>query len=278
MGAIKTDEGQFDTSDMNRAFTAEEIRHAVKKLKNSKAAGIDRITNEYIKASIDLMIPIYTYLFNIILNTGDIPKTWLIGKIIPIYKGKGDTKDPGNYRGIALLSCLGKLFTSLLNNRITDFVESNKILIENQAGFRRGYGTVDHIFVFKCLIDILGSDRRKLVCAFVDYQKAFDSIWRDGLWVKLTKQGITGKILNVIRNLYKNIKSCVCTKGEQSEFFISNVGVRQGENFSPVLFSLYINDLESFWIGLALHIKKSRAHLYHGVYLVVDSMLVSRTF
>ena len=69
----------------------------------------------------------------------------LIGKIIPLYKGKGDIKKAGNYRGITLLSCLGKLFTSMLNRRLTKFLEQNNVLHENQAGFRKGYGTVDHI-------------------------------------------------------------------------------------------------------------------------------------
>ena len=128
----------------------------------------------------------------------------------------------------------------MLNRRLAKFLEQNKILHENQAGFRRGYGTVDHIFVFKCLIDIFCANRRKLFCAFVDYQKAFDTVWREGLWVKLIHEGISGKIFNVIRSMYSNIKSCVFAEEEQSEYFVSNVGVRQGENFLPVLFSLYV--------------------------------------
>ena len=65
-------------------------------------------------------------------------------------------------------------------------------------------------------------------------------------WTKLINQGITGKIVKVIHNMYSNIKSCVFTKGEQSEFLMSNVGVRHGETLSPLRFSLYINDLETF--------------------------------
>ena len=73
------------------------------------------------------------------------PQEWLIGKIIPLDKGKGDIKQAGNYRGIILLSCLGKIFTSMLNRRLTKFLDQNNILHENQAGFKKGYGIVDHI-------------------------------------------------------------------------------------------------------------------------------------
>ena len=92
---------------------------------------MDKIINEYIKATIGEILTIYVYLFNKILDTGEIPQEWLIGKIIPLYKGKGDIKEAGNYGGITLLSCLGKLFTSMLNWRLTKFLEQNNVLHEN---------------------------------------------------------------------------------------------------------------------------------------------------
>jgi len=89
---------------------------------------------------------------------------------------------------------------------------------------------------------------KKAFCAFIDYVKAFDKIWRDGLWYKLVKYGIKGKILSVIENMYKGIKSCatVNNRSNLSDFFESHIGLRQGENLSPILFSLYVNDLETF--------------------------------
>ena len=74
-------------------------------------------------------------------------------------------------------------------------------------------------------------------------------MWRDGLWYKLLKSGITGKLYTLVKNMYTNIKSCVLVNQETSEFFVSQRGVRQGENLSPLLFALYVNDLEDNSLG-----------------------------
>ena len=144
----------LDTIDLNQPFCEAEIRNFVQNLKNNKAAGIDRILNEFIKCSIDIMVPLYLKLFNKILDSGEIPDYWLTGIIIPIFKNKGSRDDANNYRGITLLSCLGKLFTSILNHRLTEFCEKNLILKEIQAGFRKGYSTLDHIYVLKNVIEL----------------------------------------------------------------------------------------------------------------------------
>ena len=89
---------------------------------------------------------------------------------------------------------------------------------------------------------------KKLYCTFVDFRKAFDTVWRCGLWQKLLKSNVTGKIFKVIVNIYNASKSCVKNGNELSDFFVCNVGVKQGENLSPFLFSIYLNDLEEFFI------------------------------
>ena len=86
--------------------------------------------------------------------SGDIPDEWVIGNIISVYKNKGDRSSPENYRGISLLSCFGIFFTNLINTRLTNFLNSNKVMLENQTGFRSGYSTMDHVFTLESLIDI----------------------------------------------------------------------------------------------------------------------------
>ena len=207
------------------------------------------------------MLSAFTKLFNIVFTSGFIPDSWSQGIISPIYKNKGDESSPDNYmyRGITLLSCFGKLFTSILNNRLNNYLENMNILAEEQAGFRKGYSTTDHIFNLKCVIDLYLFRGKKLYCAFIDYKKAFDSVNRVYLWQKLINNNIDGKMFKIIHNLYANAKSCVRIGNSKSKSFSSNIGVRQGENLSPVFFSLFLNDLTEFI-----------SHAYDGLNAVSD--------
>ena len=236
-----------ESETLNSPITEDEVIKAVKRLKNGKACGEDYILNEMIKAFSENPLHLLTQTFNVILLSGHIPNEWATGVIKPIYKNKGEINDPDNYRGITLLSCLGKLFTSVLNERLSVFIYSNQIMSEAQAGFRKGYSTTDQIFTLKCIVELFLCQGRRLFCTFVDYSKAFDSINRATLWKKLISCGISGKVLCVILNMYKSIKSYVMANGMQSEFFESHVGLRQGENLSPLLFALFLNDMETFF-------------------------------
>ena len=231
---------------INENITEKEVLDAIKSLKNDKACSNDMILNEFLKHGVDKLLPVFVQIFNLVFESGVVPDTWSEGYICPIYKNKGDPANADNYRGITILSCFGKLFTCILNNRLFNYLECLGLLCEEQAGFRKGYGTVDHIFNLKCLIDMYLFRRKKLYCAFVDYRKAFDSVNRVLLWQKLLRNGIDGKILIIIQNLYKKAKSCVRDGNNFSEYFVSNVGVRQGENLSPLLFSVFLNDLTDF--------------------------------
>ena len=234
---------------LNAKISSTEISKCIKNLKNGKAPADDSILNEYIKSTKDLFLPVYEKLFNVIFDTGIMPNAWLEGIIRPIYKNKGDPKEANNYRPITILSCLGKVFTSVLNSRLTKFLDSNEIILENQAGFRKGYATTDHIFVLNALIEIIKSRKQQLFCAFIDFSQAFDSIWRVGLWRKLLFNSVNGKFFRIVTSMYDNIKSCVKFNNETSAFFASQCGVRQGENLSPMLFALYLNDLENFLLS-----------------------------
>ena len=88
------------------------------------------------------------------------------------------------------------------------------------------------------------SKNKKLFCAFIDYRKAFDFVDRCSVWSKLIAVGINGKLLSVIRYLYCKAKSCVKSNGKLSDYFNCNIGVRQGENLSPLLFAIFLNDFE----------------------------------
>ena len=144
------------------------------------------------------------------------------------------------------MSCRAKFFTVVVNERLRIFSDACNILLNNQAGFRPNHSTTDHIFVLKTLSDIMRNRKRKLFCAFVDYEKAFEKVWHTGLWIKLLKNGIGGKLLTVLVNMYKGITSCISAHNSTSYSFNIFQGVRQGENLSPFLFALYVNDIEQF--------------------------------
>jgi hypothetical protein len=240
-------DNHLENSFINADFTDEEIKSVVKTLKNNKSPGEDLIINEFIKCTIDIMCPVYRKLFNIVLKSGIIPESWTKGIIIPIFKKKGDIKDPSNYRGITLLSCIGKVFTSLISRRLNKYVENFELLGEEQAGFRKNHSTVDHLLVLYGLIDIyVKKEKKKLFCTFVDYSKAFDTVPHIHLWTKLLSTGINGKIFNVVKSMYKTAKSYIKHENYTGFTFNCEIGVRQGENLSPLLFALYLNDLEDF--------------------------------
>ena len=158
---------------LNSEIQEDEILHCINSLKNGKSAGDDRILNEYLKSTKTIFLPVYKKLFNNILNTGIIPESWLNGIIKPIFKNKGSPLDTGNYRPITILSCLGKLFTSILNSRLTKFLDENILLNENQAGFRKDYSTSDHIFVLNSLIEIMKFEKKK---TFLCFHRFFPSL------------------------------------------------------------------------------------------------------
>ena len=202
---------------------------------------MDNIKNEQMKASCNLMIPIYTKLFNLIFEFGLMQESWSVGTIKLIYKNKGDPKLPENYRPITILSCIGKLFTAIINKRLNKLSDESELIEPCQAGFRKQHSTSDNIFIIKSLIDILKSDtnKNKILCCFVDFKQAFDSVWRERLWEKLQQHKINGKCLTLIQNVYNNVKSRVVANDKSPIFFPCIQGVRQGENLSPFLFSKF---------------------------------------
>ena len=142
----------FDELNVN--ITQQEILKAIKELKPNRSGGPDKVINEFFIHGRDTLLPHLQTLFNILLNKGYFPSTWTEGYIVPIHK-KGSINEVDNYRGITLLSTMGKLFTRILNNRLMDWAENYSVYIEAQAGFRANMGTVDNIFILHGLINHL---------------------------------------------------------------------------------------------------------------------------
>ena len=136
------DPHRVTTEEIYKPITAEEILHTVKTLKNNKSSGLDNIFNEHLKSTINLMCPLFVKLFNVIFDKGIVPESWTLGNIRPIFKNKENPKDPENYRPITLLSNFGKLFTAIINNRLTKYAEGHNLLNGVQSAFRKKKNTL----------------------------------------------------------------------------------------------------------------------------------------
>ena len=231
------------SNSLNGLITELEIYTAAKKLKNNKSPFSDKLKNEMIKSSLNQLMPVYLKLFNTVLRSGTMPQTWCNGLITPIFKS-GTKSDPSNYRGICVSSCLGKLFCSILNQRLLEHVQSLEILHKSQIGFLANNRTADHVFTLRTIIDkYVNCHQTKVYACFVDFRKAFDSVWHDGLLYKLLQINVRGNFYNLIKSLYSNSTSSIKIGNNRTRPFRYARGVRQGCILSPLLFNLYVNDL-----------------------------------
>jgi hypothetical protein len=223
-----------------------EINKAIAKLKNEKSAGPDGIRNEMIKHGQSTLLPSVNKLFNLIMTSSQYPSGWSKGTILPLHK-KGSKEDPSNFRGITLSNCLSKLFNSILNTRLTSFLEDRKALAKEQIGFKQNHRTTDHMLILRTIMEKYKKARKQLYVCFVDFRKAFDTVWHQGLLYKLINMGISSRFYNLIKNMYSRVSLSVQCGYHLTPEFPSNVGVRQGDNLSPTLFNIFINDIPNLF-------------------------------
>ena len=226
----------------NSEITEEEILRVVRALKPDKSAGPDNIVPGLFINCIELILPILHKLFDRLFELGEFPSDWCNSIIVPLHK-RGNINEPTNYRGISLLDVFGKIYTGILNRRITFYVNMFDILPESQSGFRENYSTIDNAFILQSLIDrYISRKGRKLYVAFVDFKQAFDRVNREKMWSVLQKAGIKGKLFYSLTQIYKQVKAQVRSNCGLSDSFSCMNGLRQGCMLSPALFTLFINE------------------------------------
>ena len=232
-----------ETDELNKAFTVEECKRTLMTCNDKKAVGPDCIANEHLKGSFNTVGYLWVLLFNSILMTGEIFKSWRNSTVKVLYKGKGDNRDANSYRGIAMLNHIYKWFTKMLASRLSKFTE-NRSMPPEQFGFRQGRSTLDAFFKLRSYVLERIESRTPVYAVFVDFRKAFDMVPRKILLRKLTSlHSIRGRILRVLVSLLQfnliKVFDDVAYSGEIPQ----NRGVQQGDSLSPLLFILFVSDL-----------------------------------
>ena len=215
-------------------------------------------------------------ILNRILSTGKYPTAWRINFLTPLHK-KGDQNLTGNYRGIAVGSCLSKLFLSILRSRLEEFTETHKLIPDAQIGFKRGARTSDHIFTLSTLITkYISKKGGKLFACFVDFKSAFDTVWRNALFYKLYQMNIGGSFMALVRDMYAQVQYSIKIDGGITRAFDSSIGVKQGCVLSPPFFKLFLADLPNIFDS-SCHPVTLNGKSLHCLMYADDLVLMSET-
>ncbi|MFY7873745.1 MAG: RNA-directed DNA polymerase [Limnohabitans sp.] len=186
-------------------------------------------------------------LFEHIRATGDYPVQFQTTVVSPVFKRKGDPALHGNYRGIAVGGALAKCYATLLLNRLVKVGEDLKLRHPSQAGFRRKMGTAHQQFVMQHLIAVhQRPGSRPLIVVQIDFEKAFDCVPREILFLRLQERGCSEQMLEAIMCAYDRVWMRVKVNGKLSEAFASATGVKQGDPLSTELFGLFIEALADY--------------------------------
>ena len=207
-----------------REITIEEVKRALNETKGGKAPGMDGVRVEMLKEGGVTVLQWLVRLFNVCFMLSIVPVDWVIACMVPLYKGKGDMYECSNFRGISLLSVVGKVYGRVLINRIRDKTEN--VIVEVQGGFRRGRGCTDQIFTVRQICEKYLGKGKDVYFAFLDLEKAYDRVDRDAMWNVLRLYEIGGRLLRGVKSFYVGSKACVRVGNEVIEWFPVRVGLR----------------------------------------------------
>lgn len=228
---------------MNKPFSSNELDEALSTLKLKKSPGPDQITNEMLLHLGPQAKKKLLQLYNESWKTGVVPQTWRDAVMIPVHKRGKDRTKPESYRPISLISCPGKLMERLINTRLMWHLEEKQHLTPQQAAFRQDRSTEDQVSYISQSIEDAFQDKQHTLAVWVDMEKAFDKVWKDGLKLKMRQCGVGGRMYRWISQYLYNRRARVQVNSKRSKKKILRQGVPQGGVLSPTLFLIFIKDI-----------------------------------
>ena len=209
-----------------------------------KARGADGISGETLKYCKGNSRQVLKEIVRRVWRGEGVPRDWRKAIIVPILK-KGDVEDARNYRGISVLCAAYKVYASVLNERLKNDLTEKEILPDTQAGFRKSRSTIDNVYIIQHIVQReMEKKRGKVYAFFIDLKSAFDKVSRRDLWKSMKERGIRRGIVERIKELYEETENVIRIGDKYTKTFWTEEGVRQGCTLSPVLFTLFMADLE----------------------------------
>ena len=237
---------------LNADITTPEVRTALDNTPNYRAHGLDGVKGEWLRYLGDDAVEALVLLYNFIFEYQLCPEAWTKDIAWPIHK-KGNKRDPSNYRLITLMSVMCKVLERVLHARLTAWCakQPQSPIDKAQVGFQENLCTLDHLYILTETIRYRAQGGLPTYACFIDCRKAFPSVFKAGLLVKLHRMGIRGKTWKMIRQMYQQIQTRILTGHDDSLaaadleglFYTVNTGVREGSILSPLLYILFIDGM-----------------------------------